>query len=208
MVDQAKRDALKVGILTGLGATLLPRASVASAHLVDGPTIYDTIEFLHNPIRIELLIMRVRRLMSIFSERAATRSHQYPLQRNDLLMELRAANDGVVINNLFHNLYGLRDDRIRHNVLVNLGSFSDGLRINWVSEELDKLRNRAVEIVLSTSTPSCEVRVVSEVVRSLDHVEYIVQSERDPNSNEEQTLFWCEVPLIRCLGCDHPCSFW
>ena len=204
MVDQTKRDALRWGIIAGLGVTAGTQTFVAKAQSIDRPSVEDTIELLSHPIGVELLIMRARMLLAMLAHVALTRSP------DGLLEELRQANEITTRGrDPFRLLYALRVDRARDVALARLRRFSGTPRAQWVSDQLQHLRSSIVATVAETEELSVETPMVTEAIRTLDHVEYIFQSGRDLNSTEVQALSWCDYPLIRCFPpCEHRCSWW
>ena len=86
MIDRTKRNALKWGIVTGLGVAAGTHTLAVRAQSIDGPSVADTIKLLSHPIGVELLLMRIRLLL-------ATLAHVAERIRpgEDLKLTLRSA---------------------------------------------------------------------------------------------------------------------
>ena len=208
MIDQSKRDTLKLGLATGLGATLVLHTTKATAQQLNGPSVQDTIQLLSSPLGVESLILRVKMLTPILAhiaEQNAGGSFQ-----NELLEELKAANDGNSgTRTFFRRLYELRDDTTRRATIKSLKAFLGSPRATEVYDELNQLKGWVVEKISGANAAALDTPMVSYAIKSLYHVEHIVQSDQDLNSTNVLPLSWCELPLFRCYpSCNHQCSWW
>lgn len=204
MVDQTKRDALRWGILAGLGVAASTHTLTARAQSVPGPPVGATIALLSKALGVELLLMRVRLLLAIMAHVAKD------IGPDDLLEELQEANlMEARARDPFRFLHALREDREREAVIARLHRFRGTPRAVWVSSKLNELRSVIVALISEHVQESVDQPLIADAIVALDHVEHIAQSAEDPTSSNAEPLTWCGYPIIRCLPvCRHRCSWW
>ena len=121
-----------------------------------------------------------------------------PIRPEGLLEELRETNEMEArAKEPFRLLHALREGRERERVIAQLRQFLGSPRAQWVSNELNALRSAVVAAISKGQEVPVDAPLLAEAIMALDHVEYIVQSGKDPESTKVASLSWCDEPLIR-----------